>query len=120
MLPENEQYYFCKFGEQTVVADHLDIDGSSATVVCLTPETDTAKVVDVTFSVDGITYTKPAAKQFVFHKPLIMQNISPSVGSIGGGTNVLVSLLGDVVSRKTESTSLKPTCNFKLASWPRH
>ena len=104
-LPESEQYYFCKFGEQTVVADHLDIDGGSATVVCLTPETDTSKVVDVTFSVNGITYTKPARKQFSFHKPLVMQTISPSVGSIGGGTSVMVSLLGDVVSRKTETST---------------
>ena len=112
MLPETEQYYFCKFGEQVVIAEHSSIDGGVGTFVCLTPETPAAKQVNVSFSIDGISFTKPAAKQFAFHNPLIMQNISPSVGSIGGGTSVLVSLAGDVVSRKTESSILKPTCNF--------
>ncbi|QDZ25793.1 hypothetical protein A3770_19p83110 [Chloropicon primus] len=111
-LPETDQYYFCKFGDQPVIAEHYTIDGGVGTFVCITPETATTKQVDVTFSIDGVAYTKPAKKQFAFHKPLVMENISPSVGSIGGGTSVLVSLDGEVVSRKTDGGILKPTCNF--------
>ena len=95
-----------------MIAEHSTIDGGVGTFVCLTPETPLAKQVNVSFSIDGIEYTKPAKKQFAFHKPLVMENISPSVGSIGGGTSVLVTLDGEVVSSKTEAAILKPTCNF--------
>ena len=112
-LPEVEQYYFCKFGDQPVIAEHYTIgEDGVGTFVCLTPETMEAKQVNVTFSADGVEYTKPAKKQFAFHKPLVMENVSPSVGSIGGGTSVLVSLDGEVVSRKTDAGILKPQCDF--------
>ena len=43
-LPEVEQYYFCKFGDQPVIAEHYTIgEDGVGTFVCLTPETMEAK-----------------------------------------------------------------------------
>ena len=106
------EYYFCKFGDQTVVAEQGKSDGATGTFICPAPETDGAKVVDVAFSLDGISYSKPASKKFAFHEPLTIVSLSPSLGYVGGGSEVGVSLVGGLLPESATEGMLKPTCSF--------
>lgn len=77
---------FCVFGEIVVEAMLV----SESLVRCMSPPADFPGNVMLQVSIDGIATASTKSEPFYFFEPIFINSITPSLGSLKGGTTVLM------------------------------
>ena len=84
--------YRCKFGSQ-VVNSTLSGVGENATLLCVSPSTETAGSVSLEVAINSQDYTSDAVP-FFYYAPPSVTSVSPASGIFYGGTTLILSGAG--------------------------
>ena len=117
-LPEDQKFFFCQFGDTTLIADSFYTMRGRPAIVRTDPQGTDKESVPLRLSYDGLTFTDTGV-DYHYHSELSIAQVSPAAGTLAGGIEVMLKVRGKLVQSSFNDTwATTATCRFDETEVP--